>query len=335
MRIKYEELENKFKIILESRGFSENNAKAAASVFARNSLDGIYSHGVNRFPRVVSYLDKGEIDPSAFATAELKMDAFERWNGHRGFGPLNATLAMDRACELAKEHGIGIVALGDNNHWMRGGSYGWQAADKGCIGICWSNTMPNMPAWGGKDRKIGNNPFIMAVPRSNGAHVVVDCAVSQFSYGKIEEARLKGQQLPVPGGYDTEGNLTTDPAEIEKTWRVLPMGYWKGSGLSILLDVVATVLTNANSVAEIGTFGDEVGLTQIMIAIDPSKANTPEVTDCIVNKIIDDIKSSEPIKEGGEVFYPGEIELNTRKDNLENGIPVIDEVWEKINSLVK
>ena len=81
MRIKYEELENKFKVILESRGFSENNAKAAASVFARNSLDGIYSHGVNRFPRVVSYLDKGEIDPSAIATVELKMGAFERWNG--------------------------------------------------------------------------------------------------------------------------------------------------------------------------------------------------------------------------------------------------------------
>lgn len=335
MRIKYEELENKFKTILQSRGFSEDNAKAAASVFARNSLDGIYSHGVNRFPRVVSYLDKGEIDPAAVATAELKLGAFERWNGHRGFGPLNATLAMDRACELAKEFGIGIVALGDNNHWMRGGSYGWQAADNGCIGICWSNTMPNMPAWGGKDRKIGNNPFIIAVPRSNGSHVVVDCAVSQFSYGKIEEARLKGQQLPVPGGYDTEGNLTTDPAEIEKTWRVLPMGYWKGSGLSILLDVVATVLTNANSVADIGTFGDEVGLTQIMIAIDPSKANTPEVTDSIVNKIIADIKSSDPVKEGGEVFYPGEIELNTRKDNLENGIPVIDEVWDKINSLVK
>ncbi len=335
MRIKYEELENKFKEILESRGFSEDNAKAAAGVFAKNSLDGIYSHGVNRFPRVISYLDKGEIDPFAIATVELKMGAFERWNGHRGFGPLNATLAMDRACELAKENGIGIVALGNNNHWMRGGSYGWQAADKGCIGICWSNTMPNMPAWGGKDRKIGNNPFIMAVPRSNGAHVVVDCAVSQFSYGKIEEARLKGQQLPVPGGYDTEGNLTTDPAEIEKTWRVLPMGYWKGSGISILLDVVATVLTNANSVADIGTFGDEVGLTQIMIAIDPSKANTVEVTDSIVERIIDDIKSSEPVKEGGEVFYPGEMELRTRRDNYENGIPVIDEVWEKINSLVK
>ena len=333
MRVKYEDLLEKFQRILESRGFSGKHAKDAATVFANNSLDGVYSHGVNRFPRVVEYLDKGEIDSGAIATCESSMGAIERWNGHRGFGPLNAKLAMDRAVELAREYGVGVVALGNNNHWMRGGSYGWQAADKGCIGICWSNTMPNMPAWGGKDRKIGNNPFIMPIPRSSGKHAVIDCAVSQFSYGKIEEAKLKGQQLPVPGGYDTKGNLTTDPAEIEKTWRVLPMGYWKGSGISIALDLIATVLTNGNSVSRIGTFGDEVGLSQIMIAIDPLRFNTPEETDSIVDEILADIKSSEPIREGGEVYYPGELELITRETNTRDGIPVIDEVWETLNSL--
>lgn len=333
MRITYEELCSKFQKILKSRGFSEKHATDAAIVFAQNSLDGVYSHGVNRFPRVVEYLDKGEIDYRSIAECEMSMGAIERWNGHRGFGPLNARLAMERACQLAKEHGVGVVALGNNNHWMRGGSYGWQAADAGCIGICWSNTMPNMPAWGGKDIKIGNNPLIMAIPRSNGKHAVVDCAVSQFSYGKIEEARLKGQQLPVPGGYDSDGNLTTDPAEIEKTWRVLPMGYWKGSGISIAMDLIATVLTNANSVAKIGTFGDEVGLSQVMIAIDPGKFQPAEVTDSIVDAIITDIKASRPAVEGGSVFYPGEIELNTRMDNQKNGIPVIEEVWELIKTL--
>ncbi len=333
MRITYEELLTKFQKILESRGFSEKHAKDGATVFALNSLDGVYSHGVNRFPRVVEYLDKGEIDCHSIAECEQSMGAIERWNGHRGFGPLNARLAMDRACLLAKEHGVGVVALGNNNHWMRGGTYGWQAADAGCIGICWSNTMPNMPAWGGKDRKIGNNPLIMDIPRSSGRHAVIDCAVSQFSYGKIEEARLKGRQLPVPGGYDSEGNLTTDPAKIEETWRVLPMGYWKGSGISIALDLIATVLTNANSVAKIGTFDDEIGLSQVMIAIDPGKFNSVELTDSIVDGILADIKASQPAKEGGEVFYPGEIELNTREENLKDGIPVIDEVWQTILSL--
>ena len=300
LRVSYEELLKEFERVLISRGFNEKNALDAATVFAQNSLDGIYSHGINRFPRVVEYLDKGEINPDVVATCEMSMGAIERWEGHRGFGPLNAKQAMDRAIELAGQYGIGMVALGNSNHWMRGGSYGWQAANAGCIGICWSNTMPNMPAWGGKDRKIGNNPLILAVPKSNGDHVVVDCAVSQFSYGKIEEARLKGQQLPVPGGYDEDGNL------------------------------ISTVLTNANSVQKIGTFGDEIGLSQIMIAIDPGKFNDAETTDRIVDELVSDIKSSIPAQEGGKVFYPGEIEINNRRDNMENGIPVIEEKWNAI-----
>ena len=177
---------------------------------------------------------------------------------------------------------------------------------------------------GGLNRKIGNNPLIMAVPRSNGEHAMIDCAVSQFSYGKIEDCRLRGVQLPVPGGYDTKGEHDNRvPTEIEKTWRVLPMGYWKGSGLSIVLDLIATVLTNGNSVQKIGTFGDEIGLTQIMIAVDPTKFNTVEETDAIVEEILADVKSSEPIKEGGEVYYPGELELKNIKENKEQGIPVM------------
>ena len=329
-RIAYEEMKRQFARVLESRGFNAEDARSAGEIFAQNSLAGVYSHGLNRFPRVVEYLDKGEIDPNARATCVMRMGAIERWDGHRGFGPLNAWRAMERACALAKEYGVGVVALGNNNHWMRGGTYGWLAADLGCIGICWSNTMPNMPAWGGKDRKIGNNPLVMAVPRSNGEHAVIDCAVSQFSYGKIEDCRLRGVQLPVPGGYNEAGELTTDPAEIEKTWRVLPMGYWKGSGLSIVLDLIATVLTNGNSVAKIGTFGDEVGLTQIMIAIDPGKFNTSGETDDIVNGILADVKASVPAQEGGEVFYPGEMELARIRENREQGIPVIEEVWQRV-----
>ena len=329
-RIAYEEMKRQFARVLESRGFSAEDARSAGEIFAQNSLAGVYSHGLNRFPRVVEYLDKGEIDPNARATCVMRMGAIERWDGHRGFGPLNAWRAMERACALAKEYGVGVVALGNNNHWMRGGTYGHLAADLGCIGICWSNTMPNMPAWGGKDRKIGNNPLVMAVPRSNGEHAVIDCAVSQFSYGKIEDCRLRGVQLPVPGGYNEAGELTTDPAEIEKTWRVLPMGYWKGSGLSIVLDLIATVLTNGNSVAKIGTFGDEIGLTQIMIAIDPGKFNTSGETDDIVNGILADVKASVPAQEGGEVFYPGEMELARIRENREQGIPVIEEVWQRV-----
>ncbi len=330
MRVMYEDMVKQFERILSKHGFDPGSAADAASIFAGNSMAGVYSHGLNRFPRVVSYLEKGEIIPDALPTCEMSMGAMERWDGHRGFGPLNARRAMDRACDLAKEYGVGVVALGNNNHWMRGGSYGWQAADRGCIGICWSNTCPNMPSWGGKDKKIGNNPFVMAIPRSNGDHVVIDCAMSQFSYGKMEDCRLKGQTLSVPGGYDSEGRLSTDPAKIEKTQRVLPMGYWKGSGISIALDLIGTVLSGGNSVSRIGTFGDEVGLTQIMIAMDPGTFNSVELTDSVVSEIVADIKTSVPAEEGGQVYYPGERVLKSIQENRRLGIPVVEEIWNAV-----
>lgn len=330
MRVAYAEMVSQFARVLEKKGFAAADAADAAAVFAQNSLAGVASHGLNRFPRVVEYLEKGEIHPAARAECVARMGALERWDGHRGFGPLNARRAMERACALAKEHGVGAVALGNNNHWMRGGTYGWLAAERGCIGICWSNTMPNMPPWGGRDCKIGNNPIVLAVPRSSGEHVVIDCAVSQFSYGKLEDCRLHGRQLPVPGGYDAQGALTTDPAAIEQTRRVLPMGYWKGSGLSIALDLIATVLSGGNSVAQIGAFGDEVGLSQVMIALDAAAFGTPAETDAVVDAILADVKAAQPVQPGGTVQYPGERALAAMRENRRLGIPVVEEVWNAV-----
>ena len=177
MRVAYETMLAEFERVLNKYGFSPERAHEAAEIFAQNSLAGVFSHGLNRFPVVVDYLKKGGIDPTATAECIASFGAMERWDGKRGFGPLNARHAMGRAVELAHQYGIGLVALGNNNHWMRGGTYGWQAADAGCIGICWSNTCPNMPAWGAKDNHLGNNPLILAVPRTNGEHIMVDLSL--------------------------------------------------------------------------------------------------------------------------------------------------------------
>ncbi len=330
MRVSYEEMTAQFARVLASRGFDGASAKEAAAIFAQNSLAGVPSHGLNRFPRVVEYLDKGLIDPAVKAECVLSLGALERWDGHQGFGPLSARRAMDRACALARQYGIGLVALGNNNHWMRGGTYGWQAAEQGCIGICWSNTMPNMPAWGGKDCRLGNNPLVLAVPRANGRHVVADLALSQFSYGKLEDCRLHGRPLPVPGGYDAEGSLTTDPAAIEATRRMLPAGYWKGSGLSLCLDLIVTLLSGGPAVHTIGSFPEEVGLSQVFIAIDPARANTPEESERMVEEILADLKASVPIKEGEPVRYPAEREAENIRENRQNGIPVVEEKWAQV-----
>ena len=107
MRVAYETMLAEFERVLNKYGFSPARAHEAAEIFAHNSLAGVFSHGLNRFPRVVEYLRKGEIDPNAEAECIASFGAMERWDGKRGFGPLNAKHAMDRAVELAHQFGAG------------------------------------------------------------------------------------------------------------------------------------------------------------------------------------------------------------------------------------
>ena len=335
MRVFYEEMKEKLQSILVKYGFDEKRAEESAKNFADSSLDGVYSHGYQRFPRVIDYIQKGYIDVNAVPEKITGFGAVERWDGHLGMGNLNAKMAMQRAVELAAQLGIGMVAMSNTNHWMRGGAYGWQAAEAGCIGICWTNTCPNMPAWGAIDGRIGNNPFVLAVPDQNGEHVVVDTAMAQYSYGKLSVCRQNGEKLPYPGGYDEEGSQTCDPAAIEKTRRVVPIGYWKGSGLSIVLDLIGGILTLGRTVTKVGQECEsEYGLTQVFIAIRPEVLNQdPDKAQEILNETLKDIQASIPEKEGHTVRYPGQGTLIRRRENLKNGIPVNEEIWKKICEL--
>src|SRR5215472_1678017 len=218
--------------------FAPERASFCAQLFADASRDGVTSHGVDRFPRFVQGIRKRLVNVHATPELVSSNGSLERWNGNSGPGNLNAWHSMARAIKLSRHHGIGCVALANTNHWMRGGAYGWQAAEAGVIGICWTNTMPNLPPWGASDPRVGNNPQVVAVPRPQG-HVVLDMAMSQFSYGALASYRARGELLPVDGGFDSQGRLSRDPGAIELSSRPLPIGYWKGSGLALMLDLMA------------------------------------------------------------------------------------------------
>ncbi len=336
MRIQSKKMQQVLSDVLRKYGFSDVDAEQSAALFVQNSVDGVYSHGYIRFPRVISYLEKGYIKPEAKPSVEGSFGSIERWNGNLGMGNLIAKQAMDRAIDLARENGMGCVAIRNTNHWMRGGTFGWQAAEAGFIGLCFTNTQPNMPAWGASDRRIGNNPFVLAIPRKSGEHVVVDCAMAQYSYGKIEEAKLSGRQLPYPGGFDKYGNLTSDPVAIEKTWRVLPIGYWKGSSLSIAFDLIAAILSGGNSVSAVGQLGgDEYAVSQVVIAIDPNRLGTEDEANMIIDRALADLSDSHPVDEGSQVMYPGQRTYATRRENMEQGIPVNEDVWHSILSFLE
>jgi 3-dehydro-L-gulonate 2-dehydrogenase len=321
MRVLFADLVHELAAILVRRGFTRGRAELCARLFAETTRDGVYTHGVARFPRFLRMIANGSIDIHAVPTAVSAGGVLERWNGNRGPGNLNAHAAMSRAIDLAHGHGLGCVALSNTNHWMRGGTYGWQAAEAGLIGICWTNTLPNLPPWGSAKPVIGNNPLVIAVPRDSG-HVVLDIAMSQYSYGALAAHRSRGESLPVDGGFDTAGNLTRDPAAIEASQRPLPIGYWKGSGLSLVLDLMAVLLSGGAATHQIPADPErEAGVCQIFLALGgPHPLNSNPISDAVIASL-----------EG--VRYPGENTLRLRAENLAQGVPIHEELWREIRSL--
>ncbi|MGB2899602.1 MAG: 3-dehydro-L-gulonate 2-dehydrogenase [Candidatus Acidiferrum sp.] len=332
MRIPYDELFDGLLRVLLNLNFSQQRARLCARLFAEASRDGVYSHGLNRFPQFVRMIRNGVVAVGAEPELAARFGSLARWDGKSGPGNLNAYRCMDRAIALSREHGIGCVALANTNHWMRGGSYGWQAAEAGAIGICWTNTMANLPPWGASDPRVGNNPLIIAVPRAKG-HVVLDMAMSQFSYGTLASYRMRGEQLPVEGGFDAAGQLTRDPAAIEASKRPLPIGYWKGSGLALMLDMVGALLSGGCATYQIPADTErETGLSQVFIAVDLSSVDRASTSVSLTDQIVEQLQPSS-VADGGQARYPGERVLRTRKENMANGIPVEPSIWREVQGL--
>ncbi|MBC6999338.1 3-dehydro-L-gulonate 2-dehydrogenase [Cytophaga sp. FL35] len=330
--ISFEEMQSTLVQLFLKYGFTQEKAELLALTYTESTLDGVNSHGINRVPLFISYIEQGYIQINAEAEKAEGMGSMERWDGNLGPGIINATKCTDRAISLAKEHGMGMVALRNTNHWMRGGTYGRRAAEQGCIAIMFTNTQPNMPPWGGKDSRLGNNPFIVSIPRKKG-HVVLDMAISQFAFGKINDYKLKGQQLPFPGGWDDEDQLSTDPEKILVKERGLPIGYWKGSALSMILDMLVTLLSAGNSTSKIAGKEKEIAISQVFLCISQDYFKDTDVQERLLQEIIDFTHSSTPMKEGQNIYYPGERTLENRAKNQKNGMPVSIEVWEKVLEL--
>ncbi|MCC8060895.1 MAG: 3-dehydro-L-gulonate 2-dehydrogenase [Clostridiales bacterium] len=336
IRIPYETVLNTTRSAFLNLGLSEEQALACAIIHTESSLEGIESHGLNRVPRFAEYVQKGWVDIHAQLELVGAKGAVENYDGHLGIGVLNATKCMDRAIELAKIHGIGCVTLKNTTHWMRGGSYAWQAARAGFIGISWTNTESCMPMWGSKQPGVGNNPFCIAIPRKSGP-IVLDMAMSQYAYGKLGVYRLAGKQLPYPGGFDSEGNLTSDPGAIEESGRILPTGYWKGSGMAIALDLAAAAMANGRTGAMLDqeNRGSCTGCCQIFIAYDPYLFGNEEEIQEKFDQRVAAADATAPDRESGHVTCPGERTAATRLNNLKNGIVVDEQIWAQIQQMAE
>ncbi|MDY4856463.1 MAG: 3-dehydro-L-gulonate 2-dehydrogenase [Candidatus Ventricola sp.] len=328
--VQYEEAVKRMARGLE-RFLNAQDAKRFAEIFAGNSLDGVYSHGMNRYPRYLSDMESGLCDAKVTQAERVSgLGGLEVWDAHFGVGPLIAQQMAERAIELARTHGIACVALRNNSHWLRAGRYGLMMADAGMMGLCMTNTCMNLVAYGAKEPSTGNNPITIAIPRRAGS-LVMDMAVSQYAFGKLEIMAQEGGMLDTPCGYDTDGNLTNDPQKIVESGLMTPMALWKGSALSIMIDLMVSMLSLGRTSLAIGTPADgEKGMSQMFVCMNPAAVIDMDKAEAQMEKTIAFLNGLEPKDGVHGVHAPGENLERTRARNRERGIPVTEDTWQKI-----
>ena len=333
--VQYQEAVEKMAKGLE-RFLNRETAVRFAEIFAGNSLDGVYSHGMNRYARYLDDMACGLCDAKVTEAEKVSgIGGLEVWDAHFGVGPLIAQQMAERAIELAKTHGIACVALRNNSHWLRAGRYGLMMADAGVMGICMTNTCMNLVAYGAKEPSTGNNPITFAIPRRAGS-LVMDMAVSQYAFGKLEIMAQEGGMLDTACGYDLEGNLTNDPKKITESKLMMPMALWKGSALSIMIDLMTSMLSLGRTSLEIGKPSDgEAGMSQMFICMNPAAVVDMDKAEEQMERSIAFFNALEPKEGMSGVHAPGQNLEKTRARNLERGIPVTEETWQKILNAAK
>ncbi|WNL41499.1 3-dehydro-L-gulonate 2-dehydrogenase [Halomonas sp. PAMB 3264] len=333
--VSFDTLRDTLEKALLKAGLKADDARVCARIHAESTRDGVHSHGIGRIPRFIEYVGKGWVDVNASPEKVHALGAIEVLDGHMGIGVINALYATERAIALAKEHGMGLVALRNTTHWMRGGSYGWHAVEQGFASLMWTNTESCMPAWGASSPSIGNNPLVMGVPHAEGP-LVLDMAMSQFSYGKLQTLASAGEFLPVDGGFDERGELSRDPAAIAATRRLLPTGYWKGSGLAVLLDALAALLSNGRATPAIDRVekGSGGGSCQIFMVFDPAQMSGQATCEAIVASIKAHLGDATPAKAGTSVRWPGEATYRRRQASSVT-LSLDEDIWQRVCQLAK
>jgi LDH2 family malate/lactate/ureidoglycolate dehydrogenase len=263
------------------------------------------------------------LDPKVQPEVVVENEAVAVVDAHNGFGVAAGTKAMDWCIERARNTGIACSAVRHSNHNGIAAFYALMAVPHDMIGIALTNAPPTMAPWGSISPIIGTNPFCYAIPAGKYRPIVLDCATSVVARGKINLAEIERKSIPLGWAMDSRGRPTTDATEGLKG-SVAPFGTYKGSGISIVIDVFCSLLSGAMFGSHIGQLYGNADIRQdlghFFCALDISKFCSPGVFKERIDQMIEEIKGNEKAEGVSEIFLPGEIEYNNEERSRIRGI---------------
>jgi LDH2 family malate/lactate/ureidoglycolate dehydrogenase len=308
-------------------GLPKQDAALVADSLVDADLRGHSSHGVMRAAWYIDRVQSGVMTPVTDPTFVVDAGAIAVMDGHDGVGQVIARSAMMDAVARSRRHGVGIVSVRNSNHHGALGYFTRMAAEEGCIGVLIANGSPAMAPWGGRSKVVGNNPWSIAAPAGRHPPMMLDIANTVVARGKIFLARQKGTPIPPGWAIDAEGRPTTDPVAA-LGGVILPMAEHKGYAISLMMDVLAGVLSGSGAMTEIGGPYQAEKRSRsghFVMALDIAAFGAREVFEQRIERMIAEIKAV-PLAEGfNEVFYPGEIEALNEQRHRRDGLALPDQ----------
>ncbi len=331
--VSYEDLRALGYEIFENAGLPSDQAMIVADHLVDANLTGHDSHGILRIPLYAREVSSGVVQPAGNHKIVRETPAALTIDANNSFGIVLCNQAMQWAVDRARQRTFGAVAVHHTGHIGRLGDFPPIAARQGCLGLLMLNGGQRWVApFGGAGRRLPPNPIAFSAPATGGRTMTVDMTTSMVAGGKIMVLNARGQ--PVPDGWmvDEQGNPATDSQLwMDKKAAVLPLGGslfgHKGYGLAMMVDAIAGGLSWAGCSAEEPTRG---GSGYIAIAIDIESFIDLDEYERELDTLIDWVKSSPKMPGVDEIYFPGEIEDETRRHRERHGIYVEDATWEAI-----
>jgi LDH2 family malate/lactate/ureidoglycolate dehydrogenase len=323
--------------ILQAVGVPANDARYVADSLVTADAWGHPSHGLLRLGWYVARIRDGAMSPTTRAEVVVDGGAVSVLDGHDGVGQIVTRTACDLAVERAGQHGVGVVAVRNSNHFGTAAYFTRAMADAGCAAILTTNGSPAMAPWGGRVKTVGANPWSVAVPGGTRGPVVLDIANTNVARGKVYAALERGNTIPDGWAIDAQGAPTNDPrAAIEGL--ILPMAGHKGYAISFMMDVLSGVLTGSSfSTGIAGPYVPDrrsgCGHLAIAIHIDALRPSAEFESDLAT--LVRSTKDV-PLAEGhSEIYYPGEIEDRNLAVARVEGITLADKTFQEFRALAR
>jgi uncharacterized oxidoreductase len=323
--------------VLGASGSDDREAGIVADHLVEANLRGHDSHGVGMLPTYVRNRKREGTRANRRPVVVRDDGPFLVVDGDRGFGHVIGREATDLAIVRARQLGVAVLAIRNACHMGRIGTYGEQCAAAGLVSVHFVNGIGHEP-WvaphGGKEARFSTNPFCIAFPPTGtNPAVVLDCATSRMSWGKIRIWRHEGRTLPDGVLLDPAGQPSRDPAvmEGERMGALLPFGEHKGSGLALMCELLGGAVAGLILPRDSPRGGAGIN-NMLAILFDPGRLLDRDQIAREADALLAYVRSSAPIDPAQPVMVAGEPELRARAQRLVKGIPIDDATWHQVEA---